>query len=111
MSKRAVERLSRLLDMEKAALICGDLEAVAALVPEKEALTAEFEGASTTELRLLSAALLRNGELLTAAKEGVSTVLTMLSQQRAARMSLSSYDSNGKATEIGQPVRGTERRF
>jgi hypothetical protein len=59
----------------------------------------------------LASALARNSTLFAAAREGVGTVLTTLNQQRAARTTLSSYDSSGKATQISQPKRGTERRF
>ena len=111
MSKRAVVQLAHLLEVERAALLSGDLEAVGALTAEKEALTTGFEGSDAGELQALSMALHRNEALLAAARDGVSTVLTTLRQQRDARISLSSYDSSGKATKIGQPARGTERRF
>lgn len=111
MGERAVDRLAHLLEVEKAALLSGDLQAVGTLTAEKEALAAGFENGTPGELRALSSALERNGVLLAAAKDGVSTVLETLRQQRDARMSLSSYDSSGKATKIEQPARGTERRF
>lgn len=111
MSKRAIERLGHLLEVERTALLAGDLEAVGALSTEKEALSAGFEKANQHELRAISHALTRNGALLAAAKDGVSTVLATLKQQRVARNSLSSYDSSGKSTTISQASRGTERRF
>ncbi|MCF2871618.1 flagellar protein FlgN [Octadecabacter sp. G9-8] len=111
MSKTVTDRLARLLDAEREALLKGDFEAVEALMPEKEALANSFDETNAANLRLLSAALLRNSALLVAAKEGVSTVMTTLKKQRDARMTLSSYDSHGNATKISQPTRGTERRF
>lgn len=111
MSSRTVSRLARLLEVERSALLRGDMAAVAALTAEKEALASGFNSTNAGELRQLSVSLERNSALLSAAKEGVNTVLTALNAQRAARMSLSSYDSSGKATQITQATRGTERRF
>lgn len=111
MSKRAVERLSRLLEVERAALLAGDFDTVGALIEEKEALAAQFDDANAAELRLLSTALIRNSSLFAAARDGVETVVTTLRQQHAARTTLSSYDSSGKATQITQKARSTERRF
>ncbi len=111
MTTRAIGQLTHLLEVERAALLKGDFETVGALIPQKEALATKFEGAGAAELRLLASALARNSTLFAAAREGVVTVLTTLNQQRAARTTLSSYDSSGKATQISQPKRGTERRF
>ncbi|HCP81627.1 MAG TPA: hypothetical protein DIT67_08550 [Octadecabacter sp.] len=107
----AVERLARLLEVERLALLDGDFDAVSGLVAEKEVLSSQFNEANAAELRLLSSALARNSSLFAAAREGVTTVVTTLRQQHAARTSLLSYDSSGKATQISQPERGTERRY
>lgn len=111
MNKTPTERLAHLLEVEKTALLTGDFDTINAIMPEKEALAAEFDSANAADLSALSSALIRNGTLLAAAKDGVSAVLTTLQNQRNARMSLSSYDSKGNATTIAQPERGTERRF
>lgn len=111
MTNRRIEKLSKLLDAERDALLAGDFEAVNALIPEKEALVTQFADAKAADLRVLSTALMRNSVLLTAAKEGVASVVSTLNQQRAARETLSSYDSSGKAKQIGQPTGRTERRF
>lgn len=111
MRKTSVEKLAKLLDAERDALLAGDFESVAALIPEKEALAARFHDAKSADLKLLSATLMRNSVLLAAAKEGVASVVTTLNQQRAARAGLSSYDSAGRATQIGQTTGKTERRF
>lgn len=111
MTTRAIDRLTHLLEVERAALLLGDLEAVGALAEEKEALATSFEGTQSDDLAALSGALERNGALLAAAQQGVSTVLATLRNQRAARESLSTYDSAGKAKTIGQASQGTVRRF
>ncbi len=111
MSKAAVERLTRILAAERHALLIGDLDAVAAMTPEKEDVARALEGAKGPDLRRLSAALAQNGALLTAARTGVGTVIATLQNQRVARTSLSSYDRSGKATTISKPVRGADRRF
>ncbi|SMX40302.1 hypothetical protein [Octadecabacter ascidiaceicola] len=107
----AVDRLARLLEVERLALLNGDFDAVNGLVAEKEKLSSQFNDANARELRLLSVALAHNSSLFAAAREGVTTVVTTLRQQHAARTTLSSYDSSGKATQISQPERSTERRY
>ncbi len=111
MGKNAVQKLSQLLEVERAALLKGDFEAVGALIEEKESIAAQFNHANAQDLRLLSAALAHNSKLFAAAREGVSAVRSTLQQQHQARNTLSSYDSSGRATTISQPGRLTERRY
>lgn len=111
MSKRAVQMLTEVLAVEREALLAGDLEKVAALTEQKEALAAEFDDGDGRELAAISGALARNSALIAAARDGVATVANTLQQQRAARMTLSTYDKTGKPATISQPARGTERRF
>ena len=111
MSKRAIQKLHRLLDVERAALLAGDLDAIKDLAADKEGLLQEFGGANSRDLAKLSGALARNGALLSAAQDGVALVLTTLRKQRDARQTLSGYDSTGKSTTISQRAHGTERRF
>lgn len=111
MPKRAIAKLKRVLDLERRALLSGDLEALEALVPEKEALAVTFEGADTTELNALSFKLAQNERLLAAATRGVAEVITTLEKQRTARRVLSTYDQSGNPTQIGSTPRATERRY
>ena len=111
MSKRAIQKLHRLLEEERAALLAGDLDAIKYLAVEKEVLVQQFGDTNTRELAQLSGALARNGALLSAAQDGVTLVMTTLREQREARETLSGYDSTGKATTISQRPHGTERRF
>jgi flagellar biosynthesis/type III secretory pathway chaperone len=111
MSKRAIQKLHQLLEVERAALLAGDLDAIKGLAADKEALVQQFGDSNSRDLSKLSGALARNGALLSAAQDGVALVLTTLREQREARESLSGYDSTGKATTISQRAHGTERRF
>lgn len=111
MSKGAVQKLAKLLEVEREALLRGDFETVGGLIQEKETLAAQFDDANARDLRVLSNALTHNSALFAAAREGVSAVQTTLQEQRQARNTLSSYDSSGKATKISQPARLTERRY
>lgn len=111
MSKRALDRLSQILEIERTALLAGDLDAIDALCAEKEEIAATFDDSDGRDLQAISGALARNGALLAAARDGVTTVLTTLKDQRTARSTLSSYDSTGKATTISKTPHGTERRF
>ena len=111
MKQRPVDRLIRLLDEERAALIAGDLEKVVGMVGEKQKLADELETSRAVDLRFLSDRIDSNGRLLAAARDGVSDVVQTLKNHRQARTSLSSYDSSGKATTItGAPAK-TERRY
>lgn len=111
MTKRAIEKLSRLLEIERSALIQGDLDKVMELIPEKEQLAQQFDGDNAVALKALSMKLSQNARLLAAARDGVSDVVTTLRRQRSARTTLSSYDQSGKPTQIVQSHSKTERRF
>ncbi|MGJ8609775.1 MAG: hypothetical protein ACSHWY_01680 [Octadecabacter sp.] len=111
MSKGAVQKLTRLLEVEREALLDGDFAALGSLIEEKEALAGQFNETNARDLQILSTALSRNSALFAAAREGVNTVRSTLQKQRQARNTLSSYDSSGKATKISQPARMTERRY
>jgi len=111
MSKRAVDQLRHLLEVERAALLAGDLATVGTMITEKEQLTVRLEADNPLELRLLSAQLERNGALMSAARDGVEDVIATLRQQRAARSTLSTYDSDGKPNQISRSSSATVRRF
>ena len=111
MGRRAIDRLMRLLDLERSALIEGDLDTVIGLIPEKEELVTQFEGTGAVELKALSFKLTQNGRLLDAARSGVGDALTTMQKLKQARSSLSSYDRTGKATQITQTPGTTDRRF
>ncbi|MCF2905949.1 hypothetical protein L0666_13195 [Octadecabacter sp. CECT 8868] len=111
MSKHAVQRLKKILDAERAALLSGDFATVDTLAEEKTRLSQRIGPEDRRELSALSGALAQNSALLAAARDGVSNVLKALANQRAARQKLSSYDSSGKATMIAQQPAKTERRF
>lgn len=111
MSNRAIDRLMRLLDLERRALIKGDLDAVTGLITEKETLVTEFEETGPAELQALSFKLSQNERLLRAARSGVGDALTTIQKLKRAKSSLSSYDRTGKATEIRQTPGSTDRRF
>lgn len=111
MTKRAAERLGALLEAERVALLAGDLVTVGELADQKDALVAEIDEGDSAELSKLAGPLARNAGLLAAARDGVTTVLTTLKQQRAARLTLSTYDSAGKPATITQHLGKTERHF
>lgn len=108
---RVVRELEGLLALEHQALLSGDLEAVIALLPKKEALVGTLEQAGPEDLAPVARALNRNQKLLAAARDGVGRAVTALRQQEAARTTLSTYDSSGKAARITRSTGNTERRF
>lgn len=107
----AVRRLKVLLDTERKALMAGDLVAVANMVDTKTTLTDALQGAPLPALKELSVSLKRNAALLSAARDGVSEVLTILRNQKSARDILSTYDSAGRPAQIASTTSKTERRF
>ena len=111
MGKRAVERLMRILDVERSALMQGDPDTVVSLIDEKENLVEQFGDVGSVELKALSFKLAQNGRLLDAARAGVNDAVSTMKKLNAARTSLSSYDRSGKATEIRPTSTSTDRRF
>ena len=111
MGRRTIDRLLRLLDLERNALIQGDLDTIVGLIPEKEDLVTQFEQNEAADLKALSFKLAQNARLLNAARSGVSDAVSTMQKLEQARSSLSSYDRTGKATEIRQTPGTTDRRF
>jgi len=111
MPSSAVHRLKVLLETERTALLQGDLSTVESLLPEKTELSEALGDANSAELKNLSKTLARNSALLASARDGVADVVSVLRKQHAARTVLSSYDMNGKPTQIASAKSETERRF
>ena len=89
----------------------GDLTAVAELARDKADLVEVLEAGTPQDLSELTDHLHRNAALLSAARDGVSSVLVKIHQQRKARTTLSTYDSSGKAATISHAPTATSRRF
>ena len=109
-----IDGLDLLLKEERAALMSGDLEAVAPLMRRKEALLDALQGeasAEGAELAALRARAAHNRELLEGALEGLRNVAGRLAAFRRIRRSLETYDSHGRRMTIsGDVVPDVEKR-
>lgn len=113
-TENGVAALGSLLEEERKALLSGDFERVAILLPAKETLIEEVsrEGsAEPSSLRSLSDKVTHNQRLLTGAADGIRTVTERLTALRRVRDSLETYGADGKRRNIGtDSPRSVERR-
>ncbi len=98
-----IRELDALLDIERRALLDGDLEALAGLVEEKEQLIdalnrAEF--ATEDSLAPMNEKVQRNQALLEQALSGIRSVAKRLADIRQARKSFDTYDRLGHRNRI-----------
>ena len=106
----AQERLSlieSLLDRERDALRAGKLDALDALIGEREAHVAALHGgigpkdrAALTLLREIQVKARRNARLLGAARQGFEAGSKRLAEMAAVREKLSTYSENGQVSDI-----------
>lgn len=112
--ERVMHAAAALLDRERAALLRGDLGAVAALAREKEALLVRLvpgPGADPALLETLRTRAERNQTLLDAALHGIRLVSERLAAYRNVRRAMDTYDPQGrKATIPGDVAHRLERR-
>lgn len=106
MNERAsqlMDELNDLLDLERRALLSGDLEEVGRVLDTKEALLRELteNAASDTDgLQGLKEKLTRNQELIESAMKGIQAVAQRFATIRQVRKSLETYDSAGQRQKI-----------
>jgi flagellar biosynthesis/type III secretory pathway chaperone len=98
-----IRALDALLDVERRALLDGDLAALAGLVEEKERLIdalnkAEFEDQGT--LSPVNDKVRRNQALLEEALSGIRSVARRLAEIRQTRKSFDTYDRLGQKNRI-----------
>ncbi|MDR9393266.1 MAG: flagellar biosynthesis protein FlgN [Roseovarius sp.] len=108
--QNAADRLDRLLDRERAALLEGDLTAIAGFADTKESLVAALGADPETargSLPALQRKMARNQSLLEAAAQGIRKVADRLSAVESVRTSLQTYDRTGRRTRF-DGKRGSE---
>lgn len=106
------ERLAALIEEERAALLDGDLDRVAALLPEKEALvqTLLTEAEDADLVAPLQDGLRRNAVLFDHALEGLRQVVKRLGSLDGIRKTLETYDSLGRRTCLSGPAPSSVER-
>lgn len=111
---QAAARLSRLLDVERGALLDGDLDRLTGLGDEKAALVAALNDAphaATPDLLPVQVKLQRNQALLDGAMEGIRGVAARMAAFRRIKRAFDTYDAQGQRQTIrGQVARRMEKR-
>lgn len=109
-----MDQLDALLEAERKALLDGNLEALAGLLPDKEALIGALSSSAPENLPALKALdvkVRRNQLLLDGALEGIREVAGRMAEMRRMRNGLETYGSDGRKHNIDVRVDHTlERR-
>ncbi len=95
--------LSDLLDLEREALLRGDLEKLSVLLVPKEALIEAMNATQQTDvsaMMLLESKVKRNQLLLGGALEGIRAVSLRMAQLREVKGALETYGADGKRRDI-----------
>lgn len=98
-----IDELDDLLDVEKKALIAGDMEKIGRLLPQKEVLFESLNAQNNLgkeNLSLLQQKVMRNQTLLDSALEGIRAVATRMAELRRVRSGLETYDERGRKLHI-----------
>lgn len=104
-----IDRLDRMLENERTALVSGDFQEIEARLEEKTALFDELatveriEAANLTRVKEKAA---RNQALLDSAMEGIRMVANRMAEMRRIRENMSTYDSQGRRNRISTPGPG-----
>ncbi len=105
-----LQSLNDLLELERAALLSGNIDGVMRRLPEKERLMTSlqaFQFSHENGLDLLKTKAERNQRLLESALEGIRAVTCRISALRRIRQTLETYDRRGQRTTIAE-TRGSQ---
>lgn len=94
-----IAALDELLDLERTALVGGELERLGVLLPEKEKLIDRINMLDSVERDALAAVqtkVNRNQSLLNSAMEGIQAVANRMAEMRRVRRGLETYDEAGR---------------
>ncbi len=109
-----INRLDELLELERDALLQGELDKIPAMLEEKESLIdalSDNEPDTKAELRGLQIKVERNQALLDGALQGIRKVAARMAAFRRIRRSLETYDESGRKRTIqGEVERRVEKR-
>ena len=109
-----INRLDELLELERAALLQGELDKIPNLLEEKERLIDALNAAQPEEesgLEELQLKVERNQVLLDGALQGIRKVAARMAAFRRIRRSLETYDETGRKRTIqGEVERRVEKR-
>ncbi len=113
-SQKIIDRLDDLLDLERAALLHGDLDKIPVLLDKKETLIDALNTLGPEDrhnLKDIQAKVERNQVLLDGALQGIRKVAARMAAFRKIRRSLETYDETGRKQTIqGEVVYKVEKR-
>lgn len=102
-----IRSLEEVLDLERNALVSGDLDRLNHMTPEKEKLIGAINALQvfeSGELIRLQQKVERNQALLNSAAEGIRSVAARMAELRRVRQELSTYNADGQRS--GFAMRG-----
>lgn len=94
-----IKSLEEVLDLERTALVEGDLDRLTRMVPEKEKLIGAINGLQvldSEELIRVQQKVERNQALLNSAAEGIRAVAARMAELRRIRQEFSTYGADGQ---------------
>lgn len=107
MSRKLIEKIEKLIETERAALLSGDFEVLSQLADEKLSIATGLENIDPSiaqhdlhRLRTMSDHLSRNEQLLSRAIAGVRDVTDRLRRQTEAQTRLHTYGQDGRPDTI-----------
>lgn len=109
-----IDKLDKLLETERAALLAGDLETIGHLLEQKEHLIDRLNMIAPPDQPALAGLhhkVTRNQALLDGALQGIRKVATRMAAMRRIRRSLETYDKAGQRQTIeGEVLHKVEKR-
>ncbi len=109
-----IDKLDKLLETERAALLAGDLETIGRLLEQKEQLIDHLNMIAPQNQRALAGLhdkVTRNQALLDGALQGIRKVAARMAAIRRIRRSLETYDESGQRQTIeGEVLHRVEKR-
>ncbi|SDX46584.1 hypothetical protein SAMN05444358_10649 [Ruegeria halocynthiae] len=99
MDNDPIRALENLLDLERSALVQGELSDLGRLAPEKENLIGvinDLHVLESDDLIRVQKKVMRNQALLNSAAEGIRAVADRMSELRRVRQEFSTYDASGQ---------------
>ncbi|WP_171101412.1 flagellar biosynthesis protein FlgN [Ruegeria sp. HKCCD7255] len=103
MSNDLIKALEEVLDLERSALVQGDLDRLGNMVPEREKLIGainELQVLDSDELIRVQKKVARNQALLNSAADGIRAVANRMSELRRVRQEFSAYDATGQRSDF-----------
>lgn len=103
-AQELINELDEILDLERSALVRGELKEIDAMLSRKEAAIEKLNALGDLERDVLTqvqSKVSRNQELLNSAMEGIRSVAQRMSELRRVRKGLDVYDRTGQKSRYG----------